>query len=496
MESYVFQENDKDIKSSGTEILLDVYSDDNSNSNNRDSKTMLNKEIETTLSYYILLSHFITRMGDKMWEFIVPLILIYISPNSLIPTSLYGLSITIVRIILGPTIGNLVDKNKKLFVIKIGIFGQALSIGLSCIILSHIFVNLESIQMEKDIFYSNTTSIHFILLLLLSSIHSLSGQIMDISVERKWVPCIIKRDLLLHKVNTQMRQIDLATEVLSPFIAGLISNPSGSSFLIVGGFNFLSFVPQYFLLYLVYQISLKEKFDIDSDIASDQLDHDDKKESSTGGFQFLGEWNPLTNLVQGWSLFCQQKVFWIVIAYCLLWLTLLSPHDPVLTAYLSLHQFSFTQLSVFRGIGAIAGLVSTFSFRYLLEWNDNVLERTCLYYIGEEGLMLFLAGLVFGSIDQFRSSRYLFMTFIVLSRLGLYGFEVCSCSLVQRGVDDKIRGIVSGVESSLTSLASLSVFIVTIVMGDPNSFYILVWLSILFINVGVILTFYYYQKLK
>jgi len=351
--------------------------------------------------------------------------------------------------------------------------------------------------LKEDVLNSNIFLYHFVFVLLLSSIHSLSGQIMDISVERKWVPCIIKRDLLLDKVNTKMRQIDLATEVLAPFIVGLISkDPSIYSFLIIGVLNFLSFIPQYFLLYLVYEISAKENFNIDMDIQHQQKQQHHDNISRKEKFKFFGEWNPLTNLLNGWTLFRQTKVFWIVMAYSSLWLTILSPHDPIFNAYLSLKGYSYIELSVFRGVGAVFGLLSTLSFKYVLKWCHNNLEKTCFYYIGQEGLMVILSGLVFSFADitNNTTSKYMFMMFIILSRLGLYGFEVGEIHFVQRGVDDHIRGIVSGVESSLTSLASLTVFMVTIAMGDPQLFSILVWLSILFINIGVILTFSFYNK--
>lgn len=49
-----------------------------------------------------------------MWEFGIPFILITITPNSLIPSSLFGLLISIIRVIFGTTLGNQIDKKDKL----------------------------------------------------------------------------------------------------------------------------------------------------------------------------------------------------------------------------------------------------------------------------------------------------------------------------------------------------------------------------------------------
>ncbi|KAF2070626.1 hypothetical protein CYY_008050, partial [Polysphondylium violaceum] len=140
-------------------ILSNIDLNESIGHNNNDDdddefvENALPKDIERHLSYYVLISHLITRSGDRAWSFIVPLILIYISPKSLIPTSLYGLSNTIARILLGPTIGDLTDRYKKLFVIRIGVLGQATAIGLSCALLK-LIMDIESTELQRNIFYS------------------------------------------------------------------------------------------------------------------------------------------------------------------------------------------------------------------------------------------------------------------------------------------------------------------------------------------------------
>eukprot|EP01132_Coremiostelium_polycephalum_P002192 gene2192-2695_t len=427
-------------------------SDNNNNNINNNEENMLEPEEESKLSNFLLLSHASTRFGDKMWEFVVPLILIFICPNSLIPVSLYGLVSCVVRIVCGASLGDISDKKKKILVVKAGVFGQAISIGSS-------------------------------LLLLFSSIHSLSGQIMDISVERKWVPAIVKRDSVLTKVNTRMRQIDLASEVVAPFIAGLLSSPEVSndtlrSFLIIGGINFLSFIPQYYLLKKVYDRTIQLRYHIDP--LPQEQDDNQQHQPTTIKSILLGEWNPLTGIIKGWSIFYQQKVFLVIIAYVLLWFTLLSPHDPVLTAYLSSEGgYSYIELSIFRGAGAIFGLMSTLSFSTVTKRLG--IANASVVYIFEEGIMVLLAGIIFSMIGNNDSAKFMFLVLIVLSRCGLYGFEICEIHFVQRGVPDNIRGIVSGVESSLTGLASLLVFVFSLIINSTSNFYILVWLSIGFI---------------
>lgn len=59
------------------------------------------------------------------------------------------------------------------------------------------------------------------------------------------------------------RQVDLVTEIAGPFVAGILVLIPGVdvviSFLIVGAFNFVTFIPQYMLLRTVYNKYEKEE---------------------------------------------------------------------------------------------------------------------------------------------------------------------------------------------------------------------------------------------
>ncbi|KAM9982500.1 hypothetical protein ACTFIZ_007021 [Dictyostelium cf. discoideum] len=501
--------------------------DDDDNNNNNGILIKLPKKYEISFSNYIMVSHLITRMGDKSWAFIIPLFLITLSPNSLIAVSVFGLSQYLFRLLFGPTIGKMTDKYKKVQIIKLGIFSQAFAIGLSCIILFILFKHVGVIENSTStsttstststLFSSDLSIFLFILLLLLSSIHSLATQMMDISVERKWTPSIVKRDSILTKVNTRMRQIDLGTEMLAPFLAGLVAQLCGASaFIWIGVFNFLSFFPQYILLKIVYDrvsvlnlkidkeglIDFKDGCDLSRFIYGSGGDDDDEEvggnlKSKKSFKQFLmGEWNPIANIIKGWIVFQRQSVFLVILAYCLLWFTILSPHDSILTAYLSNQGYSYIELSIFRGLGAIFGLGSTLLYNRLLKskniFKDNM-NKLSLFYIVEEGIFVLISGLFFASSGN-STKKYIFMISIILSRCGLYGFEITEIHYVQRLVHHSERGLVSGVESSLCSLAVLIMFIISSSLQSTNNFFILIWISISFVLVGALSFFIWFLK--
>ncbi|EFA86042.1 hypothetical protein PPL_01275 [Heterostelium album PN500] len=488
---------------SGGDTNTTTYEDINIGDDKDGDQDVLPLDIERRVSLYMLASHLITRMGDKMWDFMIPLTLIVISPTSLIPSSLYGLSITFIGIILSPSVGRMVDIKKKLPMIRTAISCQVCALGTSAVLLYLLMRYSESSDNIKSNIFSHVgTALCFFALLISASIHSVASSIMNISVERKWVPKLIKRDSSLTKMNTRMRQIDLVTEVSAPFIAGLLTTIPHinelRAFMIVALFNFASFFPQFYFLQLVHnsaslqlerqeqQVEEEECVQLTEHQQAEQLQQQQQKKSYT-------LYNPFKDLIRGWKLFIRQSVFLVVISFVLLWFTILSPHDPLLTAYLSSSGYTNLQLAIFRGVGALFGLLSTFSFEPMVKRFG--LANTTTIYIAEEGLMVLLAGLVFTVLPLTTATRYIFLILIVVSRVGLYGFELGEIHFVQRAVQDSIRGNISGVETSLTSLAMLAVYIGGLAVHSTANFSILIWLSIGFINIGVItLLFWRFTK--
>lgn len=452
-----------------------------------------------------------------MWEFIIPLILSIISPETLLPTALFGFLTTGSRVIFGTGIGNLVDKSNRLWIVFLGTTIQAFSISVSGLCIYFLLVQSESnteSNLKTDIFATWQSSFLMSILLVSATIGSLAAMSMDLAVERDWVPTVVTKEAQLTIVNTRMRQVDLATEVGGPFVAGfLLLAGTKISFLLVASFNFLTFFPQYQLLRSVYVVfpRLAEKIQEnqsltppamqDNDNDSTSLNIQDSPQSlrlvdSTRVIKnhlvnfFAGEWNPLANIYRGWSIFMQQPIRLVVISYALLWVSLLSPHDPVFTSYLQEAGYDQWMLGLFRGIGALFGVVSGFAFPWFVQRYG--LKLSSFFFIAEEGFFLLLSGIMFQisvlvsdpTLSQLM--RYSFLLFIILSRCGLYGFEIGEIQIIQQTIPEAVRGRVSSVEASLTSLASLVFFVAGMIWPNKEQFLYLLWASIFFITLGVV----------
>ena len=151
-------------------------------------------------------------------------------------------------------------------------------------------------------------------------------------------------------------------------------------------------------------------------------------------------------------------------SYALLYFTVLSPHGVVLTAYLQTRQISPPALAAFRAAGALSGVAGMGAFRLL---SDRLgLRRLATLHLWLLALAVFAASLSFyatQSTDGLSSPMLAFLGLVVISRFGLYGFDLAVLQLQQIHVDETHRNSVGAVESSLCSLGTATLFVATLV---------------------------------
>jgi hypothetical protein len=141
-----------------------------------------------------------------------------------------------------------------------------------------------------------------------------------------------------------------------------------------------------------------------------------------------------------------------------------------LTAYLNSRNYTTAELGVFRGLGAVLGIGGTFAFPwfarkfgmhrallgepltlrllyiyiYIYKYSSynyiafSGVQRAAAFYIAEEAFAVLIAAFTFsweysGTNYLVYSMRFIFMFFLLLSRCGLYGFEVGEIQMVQLG---------------------------------------------------------------
>mmetsp|Transcript_47034 Transcript_47034/g.116460 ORF Transcript_47034/g.116460 Transcript_47034/m.116460 type:complete len:273 (-) Transcript_47034:377-1195(-) len=195
--------------------------------------------------------------------------------------------------------------------------------------------------------------------------------------------------------------------------------------------------------------------------------------------------------MQAWPTFAAQPsgVPLLVLSYALLYFTVLSPHGVIFTAYLKTRGLAGNTLAIFRAAGALSGVAGMSAFRYGA--SRLGVRRVCLVQLWILGVAVALASAIY--LAEPMEGRGLtlpmgiFLGMIVISRFGLYGFDVGLLQLEQMHVDEKHRGEVGAVESSLCTLGTGAIYIATLATpSGPDAFSWIVVASALFVASGAL----------
>jgi len=412
----------------------------------------------------ILLSRLLTRSGDQAWDFIVPLALLHLFPGRLQIAAFYYLIVKVGVLVFTPSLGRWMDVSARGVVIKRGIGIQFISVFVGMIIFY--FFDIQSHD-SNDAILSGTKQLYFVGLILVGILASLGSVITEISVGNDLVPLLVP-SARLTVFNSWLQRVDLFTEVGSPIVAGLLFSfqPSGAHLLglvLVATWNLVSFVPEYSLLR-----GLVERAHVDKDQVQASLS---ERKSFSFNFTKL-KINPLALLI---------------FSNALLWISVLSPHGVLLTGYLKDKVgLPEAEIGLFRGLGAVFGLISTVTFPYLVRHRGLV--RGARIH-----LLFQLAAVAFAVLAFFVESPsviYLFLAGILVSRIGLYGFSNGEFELRQRLIPAAERGELNSLNSAMTTFATLIIFAAGSVLTKTEDFKYLVYLSLFAVflaNVGYFL---------
>mmetsp|Transcript_28753 Transcript_28753/g.72335 ORF Transcript_28753/g.72335 Transcript_28753/m.72335 type:complete len:510 (-) Transcript_28753:831-2360(-) len=414
-----------------------------------DGTVLLETKVEAPVfasSHFLLLSHALNRTGDKMWEFLLPLVLTEIFQN-LRPPALIALAGFVTGFLFAPLIGRFVDTHDRFLVVLRATTIQALAIFAATIVL--IAALLLELQSE------------WILLALVpcAIFATLGLNTMDISIEKDWVPTTVLDDTELTVLNSQMRRIDLITELGGPVIVGVLISiqpiPVWVVVLVVGLFNSVSFCGELAILRHLY-------------LTVPELRKKNLESERTGSS------SPLANLTRSLSAAVQQPPVLVIVAYACLWLNVLSPHGALLTAFLVTQGFENEgwALAIFRGLGAVMGVLSTWAFPLCLRFVS--LQQASFLFIAAQCVFMIASAAAFFFLWPSVGGKVLFLAGIVLSRVGLYGFCLGELQLVQDGTPEELRGQVGAVETMLTNLGTFAVYSLAIFLSKPEDFAVFV----------------------
>ena len=104
--------------------------------------------------WQIYLSRVLSAWGDRIWDFALGIFMNLINPESLRLAAIQGFLINISVILFGSTVGNWIDKNKRLFAAQVFLIVQNVAVAIACIVLTmHFFILTDKVRIEFNYLY-------------------------------------------------------------------------------------------------------------------------------------------------------------------------------------------------------------------------------------------------------------------------------------------------------------------------------------------------------
>jgi iron-regulated transporter 1 len=376
--------------------------------------------------------------------------------------SCYALFRSAAAAVFGSWIGSVVDQKDRLHVVRQSILWQRLPVACSCLIL---LVMLNSVQQKSLGMYAL-----FAVSIVLACFEKLAFVANTVSVERDWI-IVVADSLHIDKqeMNSTMRRIDLVCKLIAPLCIGLLDGYSTQlAIWVVFGQNATSVLVEYFAIAQVYnqvpQLGHGRGL-ADASAETHQAPHATPTVPSRS-----------SNTIRPWKEYFNNPAFLASFSLSLLYLTVLS-FSSQMTTYLLTLGFTSAHVSIMRLIAVLLELSATCAAPLLMKKIGAV--RSGLWFINEQLVSLALAiSLFFTATSQTKLAGLALVAGVALSRLGLWGFDLCVQYLVQEEVPEAMRGSFSAIEMSLQNAFELLSFATTMLFHRPDDFKYPVYISV------------------
>jgi len=247
------------------------------------------------IPWKIYLAHSLSTWGDNMWWFAGGLYMMKLAPENLRLTAMYGLIIAASVICFGASVGNWIDKTRRITAARTFLAIQNFCVSLCAIGVSFFLwiyaceldkstvskdekylsgedVNGESEMIVTDDLSKGTNPNHqtqlmsipsletaklatIVGVITFSSIARLASSGTVIILQKDWIVVISENDTdYLAKMNSILRTIELTTYMLAPVISGQLFYFIGYIWtgIFIAGWNILSVICEYALLNGIY----------------------------------------------------------------------------------------------------------------------------------------------------------------------------------------------------------------------------------------------------
>ena len=396
----------------------------------------------------------------RLFEFGAVLFLANIYPNTLLPMSIYALVRALAAVLLSPLIGQYIDKTDRLVSIRLSIIGQRCAVICSCL--------LFWIMLEKATAHQTWAgALTLTMLSILACVEKLCATANTVAIERDWVVVIgNNHETYLQDMNAQMRRIDLFCKLIGPLAIALIDGLSPRiAVLVTLGLNSVSMAAEYGLIARVYHAvpGLQAHGISDANGADPQQTFP----SARSGCIEAG---------LGVKAYITSAAFLPSFSLSLLYLTVLSFSGQMTTYLLTFPTLTPSIIGGIRTIATIFELASTWLAPYLIARIGPTRAGIWCLSFQIACLSISISTFFFHNTtttthsNPLASTTYLLITSIILSRIGLYSFDLIAQLIIQNSIPSTHRASFSTTEASAQNLFELITFLTTIIFPKPEQF--------------------------
>lgn len=402
---------------------------------------------------YVL--YFAACLMERTWRFALPVILSNIPGDGYRAVAMLCFISPFACLIFAPAIGRILDTVDRAFGVWSLLAVQCSSIILSGCILLHAFKYSLSIT-SGPIFY---------FILFLQMIEKLAAVTSEVAIERDWLTqlCGRKNTLALAHGNSMLRRMDLACDFIGTVSYGWIFDLVGAAGSIM--YTTLIAIISTPLLYMLIYLKLRDGLDSNVSAAQrlkkGQLFSDRKLSITSHAWKQYFSNNPM--LASS-----------IVVVF-LYFNVALSP-GGILTAFLTFKGMNGTSLAIFRGACAIMGFVGSYSGKVWIKkfgllGSGRFALTSMLASLGSS-VAVFLLCLNSASRND-SLALLVFTSGIVLSRIGMWSFDMVNTQLFQQYTDESQSSGIASTEMALCSLSEIFMLGLAAFLSVPiDSFYV------------------------
>eukprot|EP00672_Neobodo_designis_P015995 CAMPEP_0174841102 /NCGR_PEP_ID=MMETSP1114-20130205/9093_1 /TAXON_ID=312471 /ORGANISM="Neobodo designis, Strain CCAP 1951/1" /LENGTH=225 /DNA_ID=CAMNT_0016075275 /DNA_START=31 /DNA_END=704 /DNA_ORIENTATION=- len=162
-------------------------------------------------------SYFFAAWGDRMWKFAAVVFLLEIFPDTLLPASLFGFCESASGIAFGASVGDFIDANDRLPVIRRSIAGQNVTIFFASLLFAYAIYELTT--------WTDAGKWLVVWLIIIAGmIAKVASTMNKVSIHKDW--CVVVAGgvrSVQTRVNANMRRVDMVCNIGAPLFVGVSS---------------------------------------------------------------------------------------------------------------------------------------------------------------------------------------------------------------------------------------------------------------------------------